>query len=97
MLDWSAGVGLGVGVRPTFSPRKTNTRNTQEIPYLGEEGSSVRRMNSGSESFRYLEATGRNHLSLSRDTTMGTWNVRTMFPGGKAAQIATEMKRYNIL
>ena len=95
--------GWELGVRPTFSPRKTSlatetpTRELREIPYLREEGSSVRRrMKSSGESLRYLEATGRNRLSLSRDTTIGTWNVRTMFQSGKAAQIAAEMQRYNI-
>lgn len=45
---------------------------------------------------RYLEATGWNRLSVSRDTTI-TWNVRTMFQSGKAAQIAAEMQRYTAL
>jgi len=26
---------------------------------------------------------------------MGTWNLRTMFQSGKAAEIAAEMQRYN--
>ena len=98
-----SGWGLQLGVRPAFSPRKasltteTPTRELREIPYLGEEGSSIRRrMKSSGESLKYLEATGRNRLSLSRDTTIGTWNVRTMFQSGKAAQIAAEMQWYNI-
>ena len=53
-------------------------------------------MKSSGESLRYLEAAGRNRLSLFRDTTIGTWNVRTMFQSGKAAQIAAEMQKYNI-
>ena len=112
MLDWSAGEGsdttapwsprLGVGVRPAFSPRKTSpttetpTRELQEIPCLGEEGSSLRRrIKSGGESLRFLEATGQNCLSLSRDTTIGTWNVRTMLQSGKAAQIDERMPPTN--
>ena len=110
MPDLSAGEGpdrtalwssrLGVGREASFLTRenksrcRTPTRELQEIPDLGEEGSSVRRrMTSSVESVRYLEATGRNRLSLCRDTTMGTWNVRTMFQSGMAAQIAAEMQR----
>ncbi|XP_020602207.1 craniofacial development protein 2-like [Orbicella faveolata] len=52
-------------------------------------------MKSSSECLRYLEATRRNCLSLSRDTTKGTWNVMTMFQSGKAAEIAAEMQTYN--
>ena len=94
--------GWGLGMRPAFSLRKINLATEmrellQEIPYLREEGSSVTRsMKSSGESLRYLEATGRNRFSLFRDTTIGTWNVRTMFQSGKATQIAAEMQRYNI-
>ena len=84
-------------MRPPFSPCKTSlateipTKESREIPYLGEEGSSVRRREKSSgQSLRYLEATGWNWLSLSRDTTRGTWNVRTMFLSGKAAQIGAD-------
>ena len=52
-------------------------------------------MKSSGESLRYLEAAGRNRLSLFRDTTIGTWNMRTMFQSGNAVQIAAEMRRYN--
>ena len=83
MPDWSAGEGQtkqhpgppgwGLGMSPPFSTFKTRlateipTRELQEIPYLGEEGSSVRRrVKSSGESLRYLEATGWNWLSLSQ-------------------------------
>ena len=46
-------------------------RELQEIPYLGEEGASVkRRKKSSGGRLRCLEATGWNCLSLSRDMTM---------------------------
>ncbi|KAJ3581358.1 hypothetical protein NHX12_016737 [Muraenolepis orangiensis] len=35
-------------------------------------------------------------LTSRRPTTIATWNVRTMYAGGKAAVIAEEMKRYGI-
>ncbi|XP_052271383.1 craniofacial development protein 2-like [Dreissena polymorpha] len=35
-------------------------------------------------------------LSMKATTKVGTWNVRTMYETGKAAQVANEMKRYNI-
>ena len=33
---------------------------------------------------------------MKAQTRIGTWNVRTMYEAGKAAQIAGEMRRYNI-
>ncbi|KAJ3582463.1 hypothetical protein NHX12_000581 [Muraenolepis orangiensis] len=40
--------------------------------------------------------TVRSKLLTSRRPTIATWNVRTMYAGGKAAVIAEEMKRYGI-
>ena len=31
-----------------------------------------------------------------KTTTIATWNVRTMYEAGKAAQVSAEMRRYNI-
>ena len=73
------------------------TTELQEISYLGEEISSDRRrMMTNRESLGYLEDTRRSSRSLSRDATIGTWNLRTMFQSGKAAQIAVAMQRYSI-
>ncbi|KAH3700957.1 hypothetical protein DPMN_075939 [Dreissena polymorpha] len=43
-----------------------------------------------------MEASLPTHLlSIKATTKVGTWNVRTtMYETGKAAQAATEMKRY---
>jgi len=35
-------------------------------------------------------------LSSRTQTKIGTWNVRTLYESGKAAQVANEMKRYGI-
>ena len=35
-------------------------------------------------------------LSMKVTTKIGTWNVRTMYEISKAAQVANEMRRYNI-
>lgn len=44
-----------------------------------------------------LEATKRTTIISTRTTTnIGTWNVRTMFETGKTAQVAAEMRRYNL-
>jgi exonuclease III len=37
-----------------------------------------------------------NLLTMKATTKIGTWNVRTMYETGKAAQVASEMRRYNI-
>ena len=54
-------------------------------------------MTQGGESQKHLEATlPKIILSTGVTTTIGTWNVRTMFEAGKTAQVATEMKKYNL-
>ena len=46
---------------------------------------------------RSTEASGLNPLLSTRTTiSVGTWNVRTMWETGKAAQVAAEMKCYNL-
>ena len=35
-------------------------------------------------------------LSMKTKTKIASWNVRTMYETGKAAQVAKEMKRYDI-
>ena len=35
-------------------------------------------------------------LSTRTTTTIGTWNIKTMYEAGKAAQVSAEMRRYNI-
>ena len=35
-------------------------------------------------------------MSTRTTTTIGTWNVKTMYEAGKAAQVSAEMRRYNI-
>nr|XP_034334819.1 craniofacial development protein 2-like [Crassostrea gigas] len=37
-----------------------------------------------------------NLLSIKANTRIGTWNIRTLYEVGKAAQVAKEMARYNI-
>ena len=54
-------------------------------------------MTQGGESQKHLEATlPKTILSTGDTTTIGTWNVRTMFEAGKTAQVATEMNKYNL-
>ena len=42
-----------------------------------------------------LEASKPKTL-LSKETNIGTWNVRTMYEAGKAAQVAAEMRSYKL-
>ena len=37
-----------------------------------------------------------NLLSAKSTTYIGTWNVRTLYEAGKAAQVAREMDRYKL-
>ena len=53
-------------------------------------------MTPGSE-IQHLEAARPTPIISTRTTiTIGTWNVRTMFEAGKAAQVAAEMRNYKI-
>ena len=35
-------------------------------------------------------------LSTMKNLNIGTWNVQTMYEAGKTAQVATEMRRFNL-
>ena len=35
-------------------------------------------------------------LSTRKNLNIGTWNVRTMYEAGKTAQVAVEMRRFNL-
>ena len=72
-------------------------RNMHEITsvFVGENAPSGACMKHRCESRR--EAAMPNPLLTPKTTTLfGTWNVRTMYKAGKAAQIAAEMTTYNL-
>lgn len=87
---------------PTTLPRKKNnvtdsrTRNSKVTKALGEDGPTAGdSMTPSRES--PLEATRPTTIISTRTTTnIGTWNVRTIFETGKTAQVAAEMRRYNL-
>ncbi|CAJ1055441.1 hypothetical protein C0Q70_14465 [Xyrichtys novacula] len=44
-----------------------------------------------------MEASSpKNPLKMKAKTRIGTWNIRTLYESSKSAQVASEMKRYNI-
>lgn len=94
--------GWGLGVGPTTPPRKkrnvtdSRTRNSKVTKALGEDGLIAgESMTPSRESL--LEATRPITIISTRTiTNIGTWNVRTMFETGKTAQVASEMRRYNL-
>ncbi|KAK7107318.1 hypothetical protein V1264_015265 [Littorina saxatilis] len=54
-------------------------------------------MTPGGESQSNPEAVRPTTILTTRTTTtIGTWNVRTMYETGKSAQVAAEMRRYNL-
>ena len=57
--------------------------------------STTRRMKHCSESNREA-AMPTNLLNTKSASILGTWNVRTMYQRGKAAQIAKELHKYKI-
>ena len=48
------------------------------------------------ESRESSEATGSSTLLSSRNITIGSWNARTLYQTGKTAQVAAEMRNYNL-
>ncbi|KAK6962103.1 hypothetical protein BgiMline_032176 [Biomphalaria glabrata] len=54
-------------------------------------------MTHAGESQSHLEADRpKTIISTKTTTTIGTWNVRTMYETGKSAQVAAGMKKYNL-
>ncbi|KAK6983110.1 hypothetical protein BgiMline_018533 [Biomphalaria glabrata] len=77
---------------------ETPNRKSTEVTDLGEDGPPAGRfMTHVSENQSHLEADRPKTIISNRTTTtIGTWNVRTMYETGKTAQVAAEMKRYNL-
>ncbi|CAB4034300.1 endonuclease-reverse transcriptase, partial [Paramuricea clavata] len=76
---------------------KMPIRNFQHASSLEGDGSSSGRfMTSGGENWKSLKATRPITLLSTRKINIGTWNVRTMYETGKTAQVATEMRKYNL-
>ena len=89
--------GLATLLWKTNIATETSTGENQEPFILEEEEPSSRRpMTSCGESREFSEATRPNTLSLTRNTNIGTWNVKTMYQSGKTMQVAREMRKYNI-
>ena len=92
---------MGVGLTPlplkNLYVTKTPTRENQNNSAQGTDAPSAEGpMTRGSES-QNMEATQPTYiLSTRTNITIGAWNVQTMYQTGKAAQVAAEMRKYNI-
>jgi Reverse transcriptase (RNA-dependent DNA polymerase)/Domain of unknown function (DUF6451)/Endonuclease/Exonuclease/phosphatase family len=76
---------------------KTSTRHTTDISVLGEDRFPSEELMTSSSESQNLEAARPTPILCTRTTAnIGTWNVRTMYESGKTAQIATEMRNYNL-
>ena len=95
---WGLCSGLRTHSFKTSSITQTPTRNLQGNSALGEDGSPAGdRMKLGGESRICLETQEPMALVSTRTTiTFGTWNVKTTFEAGKTAQVAAEMRNYNL-
>ena len=99
VLSPDKGGRLGVGLAP--SPWKTSYATEastveENTPVLEEEGpAAAGSMTCWGESRK--EASVPTTLLSTRTTiTIGAWNIQTMYEAGKTAQVAAEMRRYNI-
>ncbi|XP_061175584.1 uncharacterized protein LOC133184509 [Saccostrea echinata] len=76
---------------------KAETRATEEeIQRLTQGEASPRGHKTQTGESRIETSQPKVLLTMKAATRIGTWNVRTMFETGKAAQVAREMRRYNI-
>ena len=96
------GWGLAWGRQRYVIKDCTDTETPRRIPRdataWGANGPLARRlMTSGNESQVHLGTARPTTIISSRTTTtIGTWNVRTMYETGKKAQVATEMRNYRL-
>ena len=60
-----------------------------------EESSLAERMKRAGESLREASAPT-TLLTTKTKTSIGTWNIQTLYEAGKSAQVCSEMQRYNL-
>ncbi len=89
---------MGPAPPPCEKQLATETSNSEKRDFiLEEEGSPSGRIMTPSGESRSPEAARPNPLLSTRNiTSIGTWNVKTMYQMGKTAQIVAEMQNYNI-
>ena len=87
--------GEGGGSHPSVDKQITETQTINNTTCNRCRGAPPREnMMSASESPR--EARRRNLLSTRNQIRFRTWNVRTMYEGGRSANVAKEAKSYNL-
>ena len=98
-MQWVNSITIHSDMCITSSATETPMRNLKNNSALGEDGSSGGdRMKLGGESKICLETHKPMAIISTRNTiTFGTYNiVMIMFEAGKAAQVAAEMRNYNL-
>ena len=75
----------------------TETKTTEKSSKCSIQGVASTESNMTQVGESLMEANlPTNLLTMTAKTKIGTWNVRTMYETGKAAQVANEMRRYDI-
>ena len=92
------GVGLKANTLLLENQQVTETRNiNQPTTNLGgAEIADTGTMTTMGESLREAQRPTRSLASPKTTLYIGHWNVRTMYRGGAAAQIAREMENYQL-
>jgi len=80
----------------SFHVTETSTTAKSTQPVLGEEGLQNRRLMTRPSQSRKDAGPPTPLLSSKKISRVGTWNVRTMYESGKAAQVAAELRNYNL-
>lgn len=93
--------GWGLGVGSTTPPRKTNSvAKASTTKYnqhdWGEEGPPQRRFMKHCSQSRKDVARPTPLLTPRNTIKIATWNIRTLYEVGRTAQVAQEMRNYNI-
>ena len=93
----SMGVGQEANyLLPPKKPKVTETMENLQSNLGGAEIADSGTMTTLGESLREAQRPTRSLANPKTTSTIGHWNVRTMYRGGAAAEIAREMDGYNL-
>ena len=98
MLPWSSRLGVRHRANNPVLQKKHVTETATRLPenhLVQEDNSQAEPMTRTGESPREASSL-KNLLTARTKTRIGTWNIRTLFDTGRSAQVASEMRRYNL-
>ena len=86
---------MGTATPPRKTAPATETATSTQGGLIREDSSPEEFMTRAGESLREASPLT-NLLTMKAKTRLGTWNITTRYDSGKTAQVASEMRTYNI-